>query len=86
MRIENTRMKEFLASHGIKATPRYLHKGSMKGTWGLYDRGTKWTPELTEQLNALGFVDYDHTPLDQYSGNGGLFQVFVRGHNEMLAA
>jgi len=84
MRPENKRMQKFLEDHGIKATPKYLATGSTKGCWRLYDYGQKWTEELMNALNELGFVSFDGKPLNKYSGNGGMFQVFVRGHNELL--
>ena len=84
MRPENARMKVFLAQHGITATPKYLYDGSLKRTWRLWGKGQAWTQELQDKLNGLGFIDYNGDPLDQFSGNGGSFSVFVRGHNELL--
>ena len=84
MRPENTAMKNFLAAHGIRATPRYEWKGSMRGTWYLYDGDTRWTDELCAKLTALGFADFDGKPLGRFAGNGGSFSVSVRGHNELL--
>lgn len=40
--------------------------------------------ELHNKLNQLGFTSFDGRPLDKFSGNGGVFSVFVRGHNEFL--
>lgn len=84
MRQENERMRSFLASNGIICTPKYIETGSMKRTWRLYNRNAKWTPGLAEKLNMLGFTDYNHKPLGEFSGNGGMFSVFVRGHYELL--
>lgn len=91
MRPENKRMQDFLKVNGIKATPWYIFKGSMKGCWRLYNKDgqgfvnmKKWTPELADKLNGLGFKDYDGKPLGEFSGNGGSFQTFVRGHYEFL--
>lgn len=84
MRPENQRMINFLKAHGLKARVKYLWAGSMKGCWVLYNSDLTWTTELREKLTALGFVDYDNAALHQYSGNGGLFSVCVRGHNELL--
>ena len=93
MRPENQRMQDFLKQNGIKATPKFLPVGSMKGCWRLYGKNKPgkelenyqtWTPELQAKLTNLGFVDYSNEPLSKYSGNGGLFSVFVRGHNELL--
>lgn len=80
----NQRMKDFLASHGIRCTPKWIPDGSLKRSWRLNQKGQKWTLELAAKLNALGFTDLNHKPLGQYSGNGGMFQVFVRGHEELL--
>lgn len=78
-------MKDFLKSNGIDATPKYLPDGSLKRCWRLYNIETKWTQELADRLNALGFTDFDGEPLGPFSGNGGMFSVFVRGHYELLA-
>lgn len=85
-RPENTRMQAFLASNGIDAVPKYLPDGSMAGCWRLYNRVQKWSLDLAARLNGLGFTDFDGQPLGEFSGNGGSFQVFVRGHNELLTA
>uniref|UniRef100_A0A6M3LUX7 Uncharacterized protein n=1 Tax=viral metagenome TaxID=1070528 RepID=A0A6M3LUX7_9ZZZZ len=93
MRPENKRMQEFLRGNGINAVPWYIFKGSMKRTWRLYGKNgkgsdlsnyQKWTPDLAEKLNGLGFRDYDGKPLGLYSGNGGVFCIFVRGHYDFL--
>ena len=84
MREENTRMQEYLAKHGIHAKVKYIWNGSLKGCWRLYNPSIKWNPELESKLTALGFKGFDGKPLDKYSGNGGLFSVFVRGHKELL--
>ena len=46
----NKMMQQFLADNGIKATPKYLKAGSLKGTWRLYDLKQKWTDELRNKL------------------------------------
>jgi len=84
MRPENKRMQVFLKQNGIKAIPKYIATGSLTRTWRLYNLKQLWSVELANKLNALGFVDLDGKPLAQYSGNGGLFSVFVRGHFELL--
>lgn len=78
MLAHNTKMKQFLAGHGIKCTPKRIDNGSLKGTWRLYQKGERWTETLIEQLSLLGFVDLHHKPLGRFSGNGGWFCVFVR--------
>jgi len=68
----------------------FIWKGSLKGVWRIsysgkyWEHANKWTPEIGEKLTGLGFVDFDGKPLHRFSGNGGMFQVFVRGHNELL--
>lgn len=93
MRPENKRMQAFLKSNGISAVPWYISRGSMRGCWRLYGKNgkgfasdvmEKWSPELAEKLNDLGFRDYAGQPLGIYSGNGGMFCTFVRGHYEFL--
>jgi len=77
-------MQDWLQAHGIKARVKYMAAGSLKGTWRLYDGATLWDDALASRLNGLGFVSYDNKPLSTYSGNGGRFSVFVRGHSELL--
>lgn len=84
MKAHNQKMKEFLQTNGIEATPKYLTEGSLKGLWRLYNRNIQWTAELANKLNALGFKDIRGRPLSWLSGNGGMFSVFVQGHNEFL--
>jgi len=94
MLTENKKMQEFLRVNGIDAIPKYIKTGSLKRSWRLYGKtGTKtgdimqdyqrWTPELCEKLTDLGFTGF-HGALGKFSGNGGLFSVFVRGHFEFL--
>jgi len=83
MRDENDRMQQWLRAHGINARVKYIRGGSLKGTWRLYEPMTRWSEELAAKLNGLGFTDFNGRPLGQYSGNAGLFSVFVRGHKEM---
>ena len=84
----NALMKQLLKENDIKATPKYISDGSLKGTWRIYDRNTKWyaNEDLWEKLTEMGFVDADHKPLASYSGNGGMFSIFARykGSNENL--
>ena len=83
MRPENQRMKDFLRGHGIDAMPKRFYDGSVKHSWRLYNLKTEWTPELWEKLTDLGFTNLWLKPLGQYDGNGGVFSVFVRGHDEL---
>jgi hypothetical protein len=84
-RSENVVMEEFLRLHGVRAKVKYIWTGSLKGTWRLSNLSEKWTPEVAEKLNGLGFTDFEGSLLGPYSGNGGMFSVFVRGHREMVA-
>lgn len=79
MREENKRMKEYLEKNGIDAIPKYFIKGSMKGTWRIYNYAVKWAgnTELQEKVRSLGFKGFDGQKLDNYSGNGGDFCIFV---------
>lgn len=38
MRQENNLMKQFLLQNGIEATPKFIHNGSLKGNWSLYNK------------------------------------------------
>ena len=84
MRPENKRMQALLRQHGIKARAKYLWHGSLRGCWRLYAKGVAWTDALRRKLSALDFLDFDHSPLSEFSGNGGDFSVCVRGHKEMI--
>lgn len=87
MRIENARMKKWLADNGISCTPKYISDGSLRGSWRLYDGkrvngkiiSTKWwgNKELQNKLIKLGFTDFDGKPIGDYCGNGGDFSVFL---------
>ncbi len=74
----NKQMQDFLKANGIEAIPKCIPDGSLKRTWRLYNKKMKWSEELASQLNNLGFVDYAGKPLRRFSGNGGMFSVFVR--------
>jgi hypothetical protein len=78
-------MQEFLARNGIKATAKRFHDGSMRNTWRLYDHATKWTIELADKLNSLGFTWIDGRPLEQSMGNGGVFSISVRGLDDLAS-
>lgn len=85
-RPEHARMQAWLKEHGIEASVKYFRDGSMRGCWSFYNGAVNWSLELAEKLNGLGFLDYDHKPLGTFSGNGGVFSVFVTGHDEILTA
>jgi 2-phospho-L-lactate transferase/gluconeogenesis factor (CofD/UPF0052 family) len=86
MRIENKNMQAFLNENGVTARVKYLDKGSLKGTWRLYEPKTDWynNTGLINRLTALGFTNYDGEPLTKFSGNGGTFQIFARATNVVL--
>jgi hypothetical protein len=86
MRPENKAMQAFLARNGVRAMPKYIPDGSLRGCWRLYNLDMPWSMEIADKLNGLGFLGFDGAPLSQHSGNGGLFSTFVRGHNELLHA
>jgi hypothetical protein len=85
MRPENKRMQNFLAKNGINCVPKYISEGSMKGQWRLVGKnpdGTyqKWygNTALQNKLDRLGFIDGLGHRLNNNSGNGGVFSVFVK--------
>lgn len=84
MRKENKLMIKHLKANGIKASVKYIATGSLKGSWRLYDSETHWynNAELQNKMKHLGFTDYDGSELNNLSGNGGAFSVFVR-HTEL---
>mgnify|MGYP001589675816 CR=1 FL=1 len=85
---KNKKMKSFLESKGFKnIIPKYIENGSMRGCWRIVSRVNGklgltgyalYTSEVQEKLTNLGFRDFDGEPLNQYSGNGGVFAVFAR--------
>ena len=74
----NKAMQDKLAQYGIKCRAKRIDKGSLKGSWRLYNPEIKWSQELADRFNSLGFMDFDGKPLGIYSGNGGYFAIFVR--------
>lgn len=78
MRPENKAMQKYLADNGVKCRVKYIAEGSLKGTWRLADSKQAWTPYLRTKLIGLEFKGYDGGELHEYSGNGGMFMVFVR--------
>jgi hypothetical protein len=93
MRTENKTMAEYLAREGQLngVAVQYITHGSLAGCWRLCmrskDAGKRfatWTEADAERLNRLGFVGFDGNPLHKFSGNGGMWQVFVRGHCELV--
>ncbi len=78
MLAHNKQMQDFLRQNGIEAVPKRIDKGSLKGTWRLYNFKIDWSLDLASRLNGLGFTDFDGKPISQISGNGGRFSVFVR--------
>ncbi len=80
MKAHNEQMKALLKANGVDARVKLIEKGSMKGAWRLYSPNVTWygNRELQDKLTALGFLDYFKTPLNDYSGNGGVFMIFAR--------
>lgn len=83
MLLHNKKMQELLKKYGIDCMPKYLPDGSLKHSWRLYNRELKWTDQLRESFSLLGFKSYDGDPLNQYSGNGGMFHIFARAPEEI---
>ena len=83
MRAENQRMVAFLAANGIKARVKRFTDGSLRGTWRIFIPDATWDETAAAQLTALGFTDFDNRPLARWSGNGGMYQLFVRGNDEL---
>ena len=95
MRPENKAMSEYLAREGLLngVTVKYIVKGSLAGCWRLCMRSAipgklfeTWNEQDATTLNRLGFLGFDGKPLYKFSGNGGMWQVFVCGHYELLKA
>lgn len=76
---KNKAMQAELRKNGIEASCKFLHKGSLKGRWSLYNPNIKWfgNKELQKKFTDLGFLDFDGKPLSDFSGNGGGFSVCV---------
>lgn len=83
----NKKMQNYLRENGFPyAVPKYIDNGSMRGVWRIYSkiRGAglagyeRWSQELADKFNFLGFRDHNGNPLNSFSGNGGMFQIFVR--------
>ena len=87
MRPENARMSNWLAAHGLPGVRvKRIMGGSLGGRWRLHRPGEPWTPAVAKVLTDLGFRDFDGREFGLFSGNGGLFQVFATGHNEIGGA
>ena len=84
MRPENKRMQEFLRKNGVEAKVKYIQDGSLKKTWRLFNRSQLWSDWHIKKLTELGFTDNSNKPFTEFSGNGGMFSVFARGHYELL--
>jgi hypothetical protein len=78
-------MAEWLETQGVHVKKaRFIWHGSLKTCWSLYDPAQRWSLELADKLNGLGFRGFDDKPLHRYSGNGGMLAVFAKGHAEMI--
>lgn len=85
MRPENARMQQWLAAQGLPGVRvKYIKDGSLGGSWRLYRPESSWNQVISGKLTDLGFTGFDGKPLNPFSGNGGIFSVFARGHNELL--
>lgn len=81
MRPENKSMKKLLMERGIDARVKLIRTGSLAGTWRLCNLRLRWTEEIAEKLETLGFRDFDGKPFNKFSGNGGYFSVFAQYKN-----
>ena len=88
----NKKMQSYLRENGFPlAVPKYFDRGSMRGTWRIYSKikggglagYERWSAELALKFNTLGFLRWDGSPLDSFSGNGGMFMIFVRKNLEV---
>ena len=88
----NKAMQAFLRPYFPRVVVKYMEKGSLRGSYRLYSRPRggefadydKWTPEVYERLNSLGFRNLWGSPLDRFDGNGGLFSVNVRKPKSLM--
>ena len=80
MKIINQNMQKFLANNFIDAKVKYIDKGSLKGCWRIENPQTDWyfNTKLQQKFQDLGFKDFNGAKLTRHSGNGGVFQIFVK--------
>lgn len=71
---------EIMNLTGLKVNVSFIKTGSLKNNYRVYSRDIKWwgNEKLIEQLSLAGYVDFDNKPLSNYSGNGGLFSIFIK--------
>jgi hypothetical protein len=67
---------------------KHFNTGSVRG-WRFCNMDVNMTQELADKLTGLGFYHYARDtwhpePLNLRDGSGQTFQVFVRGHEELL--
>lgn len=86
MKAHNLNMKELLKANGIDASVKLIEKGSLKGSWRLYNKDVTWygNKALQSKLTELGFLGYFGKPLNDFEGNGGVFMVFLRYNGSAL--
>lgn len=78
MKAYNKAMKQYLSERGIKAkSVKFIEKGSLKGCWIISNYKQKWTQNLIDRFDIAGFKDFDGKKLGEWSGNGGIFSVYV---------
>ena len=85
LRPENQRLLAFLQPPfpGLDLRVKRIREGSLRGSWRIYVPGVKWSEELGQKFLDLGFLNLWGDPDLKHVGNGGLFSVFLRGHNEL---
>jgi hypothetical protein len=78
-------MKQFLNLNGIDCSVKFITKGSMKGQWRFYNKHVTWygNKELQNRFIKLGFqnkyafVWESKHGINDHTGNGGMFSVFL---------
>jgi len=80
MKAHNEQMKALLKANGIDARVKLIEKGSLKGSWRIYNPDIQWygNTELHNKLSSMGFKGYFGGELGNFEGNGGVFMVFLR--------
>lgn len=87
LRPENARLLAFLAPHFPEINDlrvKRIRDGSLKGSWRVYAPNVRWSEAYAQKFIDLGFLNLWGDPDLKHAGNGGLFSIFVRGHNELV--
>ena len=76
-------MQDLLLHCGIKAKAKYIHTGSMKGSWYVHNMKLPVTGELFNRLNDLGFRDFWGNKITSCNCPNYL-SVHLKGFDELL--